>query len=94
MGDEERALFISVHSNHFCAALELIGRPELARNPSCTTMRSHAAHAAEGEPRPFRAVSKAQLISLEAADEHGPDQRKLETIRRKGKGDLGTIDRR
>src|ERR1700736_3895327 len=44
MGDEERALFISVHSNHFCAALELIGRPELARNPSCTTMRSHAAH--------------------------------------------------
>ena len=41
-------LYISVHSNHFFAALcELIGRPELARDPRCTTMRSRAAHAAE-----------------------------------------------
>jgi crotonobetainyl-CoA:carnitine CoA-transferase CaiB-like acyl-CoA transferase len=45
---QDGALYISVHSNHFFAALcELIGRPELARDPRCTTMRSRAAHAAE-----------------------------------------------
>jgi crotonobetainyl-CoA:carnitine CoA-transferase CaiB-like acyl-CoA transferase len=45
------ALYISVHSNHFFAALcELIGRPELARDPRCATMRSRAAHAAELVP--------------------------------------------
>ena len=44
-------LYISVHSNHFFAALcELIGRPELARDPRCATMRSRAAHAAELVP--------------------------------------------
>ena len=44
-------LYISVHSNHVFAALcELIGRPELARDPRCTTMRSRAAHAAELVP--------------------------------------------
>jgi crotonobetainyl-CoA:carnitine CoA-transferase CaiB-like acyl-CoA transferase len=42
------ALYISVHSNHFFAALcELIGRPDLARDPRCATMRSRAAHAVE-----------------------------------------------
>jgi formyl-CoA transferase len=42
------ALYISVHSNHFFAALcELIGRPELVSDPRCATMRSRAAHAAE-----------------------------------------------
>jgi crotonobetainyl-CoA:carnitine CoA-transferase CaiB-like acyl-CoA transferase len=41
------SLYISVHSNHFFAALcELIGRPELARDPRCATMRSRAEHAA------------------------------------------------
>jgi formyl-CoA transferase len=42
------ALYISLHSNHFFAALcELIGRPELVNDPRCATMRSRAAHAAE-----------------------------------------------
>ena len=41
-------LYISVHSNHFFAALcELIGRPELGRDPRCATMRSRAEHTAE-----------------------------------------------
>jgi crotonobetainyl-CoA:carnitine CoA-transferase CaiB-like acyl-CoA transferase len=44
-------LYISVHSNHFFAALcELIGRPELAQDPRCASMRSRAAHAAELVP--------------------------------------------
>ena len=43
---KEGWLYISVHSNHFFAALcELIDRPELARDPRCATMRSRAAHA-------------------------------------------------
>jgi crotonobetainyl-CoA:carnitine CoA-transferase CaiB-like acyl-CoA transferase len=42
------ALYISVHSNHFWAALcELIGRPELATDPRCVSMRSRAEHAAD-----------------------------------------------
>jgi crotonobetainyl-CoA:carnitine CoA-transferase CaiB-like acyl-CoA transferase len=45
------ALYISVHSNHFWAALcELIGRPELAHDPRCASMRSRARHAAELVP--------------------------------------------
>ena len=48
---KEGGLYISVHSNHFFAALcELIGRPELARDPRCASMRSRAAHAAELVP--------------------------------------------
>jgi crotonobetainyl-CoA:carnitine CoA-transferase CaiB-like acyl-CoA transferase len=44
-------LYIAVHSNHFFAALcELIGRPELAQDPRCASMRSRAAHAAELVP--------------------------------------------
>jgi len=44
-------LYISVHSNHFFAALcELIGRPELAHDPRCATMRSRAEHTAELVP--------------------------------------------
>src|SRR3974390_3041782 len=39
---------VSVHSNHFFAALcELIGRPELAQDPRCASMRSRATYAAE-----------------------------------------------
>jgi formyl-CoA transferase len=45
------ALYISVHSNHFWAALcELIGRPELAQDPRCISMRSRAEHAGELVP--------------------------------------------
>jgi crotonobetainyl-CoA:carnitine CoA-transferase CaiB-like acyl-CoA transferase len=45
------ALYISVHSNHFWAALcELIGRPELAQDPRCASMRSRARHATELVP--------------------------------------------
>jgi formyl-CoA transferase len=48
---KEGALYISVHSNHFFAALcELIGRPELAQDPRCVSMRSRAAHTAELVP--------------------------------------------
>ena len=44
-------LYTAVHSNHFFAALcELIGRPELARDPRCATMRSRAEHTAELVP--------------------------------------------
>ena len=48
---KDGALYISVHSNHFWAALcELIGRPELAQDPRCVSMRSRARHAAELVP--------------------------------------------
>jgi crotonobetainyl-CoA:carnitine CoA-transferase CaiB-like acyl-CoA transferase len=48
---KDGALYISVHSNHFWAALcELIGRPELAQDPRCISMRSRAEHAAELVP--------------------------------------------
>src|SRR6476619_252236 len=41
-------LYISVHSNHFFAALcELVGRPELASDSRCATMRSRAAQVPE-----------------------------------------------
>ena len=53
---KDGALYISVHSNHFWAALcELIGRPELARDPRCVSMRSRAEHAAELVPE-LRAI--------------------------------------
>jgi crotonobetainyl-CoA:carnitine CoA-transferase CaiB-like acyl-CoA transferase len=48
---KDDALYISVHSNHFWAALcELIGRPELATDPRCVSMRSRAEHATELVP--------------------------------------------
>jgi formyl-CoA transferase len=48
---KDGGLYISVHSNHFFAALcELIGRPELSRDPRCATMRSRAEHASELVP--------------------------------------------
>jgi crotonobetainyl-CoA:carnitine CoA-transferase CaiB-like acyl-CoA transferase len=53
------ALYISVHSNHFFAALcELIGLPELINDPRCVSMRSRAAHAAELLPELRAALAR------------------------------------
>ena len=60
------ALYISVHSNHFFAALcELIGRPELASDPRCATMRSRAAHAAELVPEVRAALAERTALEWE-----------------------------
>ena len=62
----EGGLYISVHSNHFFAALcELIGRPELARDPRCATMRSRAAHAAELVPELRAALAARRALEWE-----------------------------
>jgi crotonobetainyl-CoA:carnitine CoA-transferase CaiB-like acyl-CoA transferase len=59
-------LYISVHSNHFFAALcELIGRPELASDPRCATMRSRAAHAAELVPELRSALAGRSALEWE-----------------------------
>ena len=59
-------LYISVHSNHFFAALcELIGRPELASDPRCATMRSRAAHAAELVPELRSALATRGALEWE-----------------------------
>jgi crotonobetainyl-CoA:carnitine CoA-transferase CaiB-like acyl-CoA transferase len=56
---KDGALYISVHSNHFWAALcELIGRPELAQDPRCASMRSRARHAAELVPEVRAALAE------------------------------------
>src|SRR5262249_52850017 len=61
-----RWLYISVHSNHFCAALcELIGRPELARDPRCATMRRRAEHAAELVPEVRAALAARTALQWE-----------------------------
>jgi len=53
---KEEMLYVSLHSNHFFAAFcELIGKPELAQDPRCTSMRSRAEHAADLMPE-IRAV--------------------------------------
>src|SRR5438552_8551875 len=60
------ALYISVHSNHFFAALcELIGRPELASDPRCATMRSRASHAAELDPEVRAALTARTALEWE-----------------------------
>ena len=61
------ALYISLHSNHFFAALcELIGRPELARDPRCATMRSRADHAADLLPELRAALAEHTAFEWEA----------------------------
>jgi crotonobetainyl-CoA:carnitine CoA-transferase CaiB-like acyl-CoA transferase len=63
---KDGGLYISVHSNHFFAALcELIGRPELARDPRCATMRSRAAHAAELVPELRAALAARSAFEWE-----------------------------
>jgi crotonobetainyl-CoA:carnitine CoA-transferase CaiB-like acyl-CoA transferase len=61
---KQGGLYISVHSNHFWAALcELIGKPELAQDPRCASMRSRAEHA--GELVPIVRDALAQKSALE-----------------------------
>jgi crotonobetainyl-CoA:carnitine CoA-transferase CaiB-like acyl-CoA transferase len=63
---KEGSLYISVHSNHFFAALcELIGRPELASDPRCATMRSRAAHAAALIPELHAALASRSALEWE-----------------------------
>jgi crotonobetainyl-CoA:carnitine CoA-transferase CaiB-like acyl-CoA transferase len=60
------ALYISVHSNHFFAALcELIGCPELANDPRCATMRTRAAHAADLVPELRAALAARTALEWE-----------------------------
>jgi formyl-CoA transferase len=62
----EGALYVSLHSNHFFAALcELIGRPELARDPRCATMRSRAEHAAALVPELRAALAERTALEWE-----------------------------
>jgi formyl-CoA transferase len=67
-------LYISVHSNHFFAALcKLIGRPELAGDPRCATMRSRAAHSAELVPEVRAALAARTALEWEEIfGEHVP----------------------
>lgn len=63
---KEGALYISVHSNHFFAALcELTGRSELASDPRCATMRSRATHAAELLPELRAALAARTALEWE-----------------------------
>jgi len=64
---KQGALYVSLHSNHFFAALcELIGRPELAGDPRCATMRSRAEHAAELLPELRTALAERTALEWEA----------------------------
>ena len=60
------ALYVSLHSNHFFAAFcELIGRPEMARDPRCATMRSRAEHAADLLPELHAALTEHTALEWE-----------------------------
>jgi crotonobetainyl-CoA:carnitine CoA-transferase CaiB-like acyl-CoA transferase len=60
------SLYVSLHSNHFFAALcQLIGRPELANDPRCATMRSRAEHAAELLPELRAALAERTALEWE-----------------------------
>ncbi|MGE0257987.1 MAG: CaiB/BaiF CoA transferase family protein [Alphaproteobacteria bacterium] len=63
---KQGALYISVHSNHFFAALcELVGRPELASDPRCVSMRSRAEHAAALVPEIRAALASRTALEWE-----------------------------
>jgi crotonobetainyl-CoA:carnitine CoA-transferase CaiB-like acyl-CoA transferase len=63
---KEGTLYISVHSNHFWAALcELIGRPELATDPRCVSMRARAQYAAELVPIVHEALAEKSALEWE-----------------------------
>jgi crotonobetainyl-CoA:carnitine CoA-transferase CaiB-like acyl-CoA transferase len=60
------SLYVSLHSNHFFTALcKLVGRPELANDPRCATMRSRAAHAAELLPELRAALAERTALEWE-----------------------------
>jgi formyl-CoA transferase len=60
------SLYLSLHSNHFFTALcELIGRPDLASDPRCATMRSRAEHAAELLPELRAALAERTALEWE-----------------------------
>ena len=63
---KQGGLYISVHSNHFFAALcELVGRPELAHDPRCVSMRSRAEHAADLVPEIRAALAARTALEWE-----------------------------
>jgi formyl-CoA transferase len=63
---KQGGLYISVHSNHFFAALcELIGRPELIGDPRCASMKSRAAHAADLVPEVRAALAARTALEWE-----------------------------
>lgn len=60
-------LYVSLHSNHFFAAFcKLIGRPALASDPRCATMRSRADHAADLLPEVRSALAERTALEWEA----------------------------
>ena len=60
------SLYVSLHSNHFFAAFcELIGRPALAADPRCATMRSRAEHAADLLPQIRAALAERTALEWE-----------------------------
>ncbi len=61
------SLYVSLHSNHFFTAFcELIGRPNLATDPRCATMRSRAEHAADLLPDLRAALAERTAMEWEA----------------------------
>ena len=60
------SFYVSLHSNHFFAAFcELIGRPALAADPRCSTMRSRAEHAADLLPELRAALAERTALEWE-----------------------------
>ncbi len=60
------SLYVSLHSNHFFAAFcEMIGRPALAADPRCETMRSRAEHAADLLPEIRAALAERTALEWE-----------------------------
>jgi formyl-CoA transferase len=63
---KQGALYVSLHSNHFFAAFcELIGRPHLANDPRCASMRSRAEHAADLLPELRAALAERTALEWE-----------------------------
>ena len=64
---KQGALYVSLHSNHFFTAFcELIGRPALASDPRCASMRSRAEHAADLLPELRAALAGRTALEWEA----------------------------